>query len=193
MNGAQEVPAASPDLQEPAPDKVPAGADSAADVLERAHAWLAQDPDGETRTELRALIEAAESGDEAAVDELADRFSTRLAFGTAGLRGALGAGSNRMNRVLVAQAAAGLAAYVREQAGLPPVASAASDAAGDADADGGVAAQDASADAEQADRLSTKAQRMPPGSAQLRHRRTPRMLRRHRMPPLTHTCRTHPS
>ena len=151
MNGAQEVPAASPDLQEPAPDKVPAGADSAADVLERAHAWLAQDPDGETRTELRALIEAAESGDEAAVDELADRFSTRLAFGTAGLRGALGAGSNRMNRVLVAQAAAGLAAYVREQAGLPPVASAASDAAGDADADGGVAAQDASADAEQAD------------------------------------------
>ena len=146
MNGAQEVPAASPDVQEPAPDKVPAGSDAAADVLERARAWLAQDPDGETRTELRALIEAAESGDKAAVDELADRFSTRLAFGTAGLRGALGAGSNRMNRVLVAQAAAGLAAYVREQAGLPSVASAASDADGDADADGGVAAQDTSAD-----------------------------------------------
>ncbi|WP_307785406.1 phospho-sugar mutase [Microbacterium hibisci] len=100
---------------------MPTGADAAAEVLSRAHAWLAQDPDGETRAELRALIEAAESGDNAAADELADRFSARLAFGTAGLRGALGAGSNRMNRVLVAQAAAGLAAYVRESAGLPPV------------------------------------------------------------------------
>ncbi|HEY9307224.1 MAG TPA: phospho-sugar mutase, partial [Microbacterium sp.] len=106
MSGA-EVPAASPETQEPAPDAVPTGADERAEVLERAHAWLAQDPDGETRSELRALIEAAEAGDAAAADELADRFSARLAFGTAGLRGALGAGSNRMNRVLVAQAAAG--------------------------------------------------------------------------------------
>lgn len=120
MSGA-EVPAASPDTQEPAPDKVPTGADAAAEVLARAHSWLAQDPDGVTRSELRALIEGAESGDAAAAEELVDRFSTRLAFGTAGLRGALGAGSNRMNRVLVAQAAAGLAAYVRAQAGLPPI------------------------------------------------------------------------
>ncbi|MFK4836125.1 phospho-sugar mutase, partial [Microbacterium sp. ZW T2_14] len=76
---------------------MPTGADAAADVLARAHSWLAQDPDGVTRSELRALIEGAESGDTAAAAELADRFSTRLAFGTAGLRGALGAGSNRMN------------------------------------------------------------------------------------------------
>jgi phosphomannomutase len=89
----------------------------AADLLARAHAWLAQDPDGETRAELRELIAAAQAGDAAASAELADRFSARLAFGTAGLRGELGAGSNRMNRVLVAQAAAGLAAYVREKAG----------------------------------------------------------------------------
>ncbi len=116
-----EVRAAGPDRQEPAPDAVPTGADSTAEVLARARAWLAQDPDSETRAELRALIEAAETGDAAATEDLADRFSTRLAFGTAGLRGALGAGSNRMNRVLVAQAAAGLAAYVREKAGLPPV------------------------------------------------------------------------
>lgn len=101
--------------------EVNGGEDAAADVLARAHAWVAQDPDGETRAELRALIEAAESGNPAAIEDLEDRFSARLAFGTAGLRGALGAGSNRMNRVLVAQAAAGLAAYVREQAGLPPV------------------------------------------------------------------------
>ncbi|WP_229385362.1 phospho-sugar mutase [Microbacterium allomyrinae] len=93
-------------------------ADAAADVLARAHAWLAQDPDGETRAELRTLITAAEEGDAAAAAELADRFAGRLAFGTAGLRGQLSAGSNRMNRVLVAQAAAGLAAYVREKAGM---------------------------------------------------------------------------
>ncbi len=150
MNGAEEVPAASPDVQEPAPDKVPAGSDAAADILERARAWLAQDPDGETRTELRALIEAAEAGDQLAADELEDRFSTRLAFGTAGLRGALGAGSNRMNRVLVAQAAAGLAAYVREQAGLPPLGAEAPDADARAEAPG-EGATDAEAEAGAAD------------------------------------------
>ncbi|MFJ6653153.1 phospho-sugar mutase [Microbacterium sp. NPDC091313] len=85
-------------------------------LLEAARAWLAQDPDGQTRGELRALIESAASGDESARGDLADRFSQRLAFGTAGLRGALGAGPNRMNRVLVAQAAAGLAAYLVERA-----------------------------------------------------------------------------
>ncbi|WP_347979282.1 phospho-sugar mutase [Microbacterium sp. ProA8] len=137
-------------MQEPAPDKVPAGSDAAADILERARAWLAQDPDGETRTELRALIEAAEAGDQLAADELEDRFSTRLAFGTAGLRGALGAGSNRMNRVLVAQAAAGLAAYVREQAGLPPLGAEAPDADARAEAPG-EGATDAEAEAGAAD------------------------------------------
>ncbi|MGX1701239.1 phospho-sugar mutase [Microbacterium sp. NPDC055357] len=83
----------------------------------RAASWLAQDPDGETRGELRALLAAADEGDPAAAASLTDRFSTRLAFGTAGLRGRLGAGSNRMNRVLVGQAAAGFAAYLREKAG----------------------------------------------------------------------------
>lgn len=85
-------------------------------MLAAARAWLAQDPDEHTRAELRALIESASSGDAAAQGELADRFGSRLQFGTAGLRGELGAGSNRMNRVLVSQAAAGLAAYLREQA-----------------------------------------------------------------------------
>lgn len=86
-------------------------------VLDVARGWLAQDPDPQTSDELRALIERAEAGDAAAVDDLHDRFDTRLAFGTAGLRGALGAGSNRMNRVLVGQAAAGFAAYLHERAG----------------------------------------------------------------------------
>ena len=89
---------------------------SAADpTLEAAHAWLAQDPDPETRAELAALVERAEDRDAEASADLHDRFDTRLAFGTAGLRGELGAGSNRMNRVLVAQTAAGLAAFVRDR------------------------------------------------------------------------------
>jgi phosphomannomutase len=78
---------------------------------EQVDAWLEQDPDEGTRAELAALHETAAS-DGAAAAELADRFAGRLEFGTAGLRGALGAGPNRMNRVVVAQAAAGLVAYL---------------------------------------------------------------------------------
>ncbi|MGI8675748.1 MAG: phospho-sugar mutase [Nocardioidaceae bacterium] len=74
-------------------------------------AWLAQDPDPRTRKELETLLANAARDPKAAAD-LVDRFSGRLDFGTAGLRGALGAGPNRMNRVVVAQAAAGLAAYL---------------------------------------------------------------------------------
>jgi Phosphomannomutase len=84
--------------------------------LAAARAWLAQDPDELTRAELSAVISAVEGGDAEASADLDDRFGSRLQFGTAGLRGRLGAGSNRMNRVLVAQAAAGFAAYLREKA-----------------------------------------------------------------------------
>jgi len=75
-----------------------------------AEAWLAQDPDPETRAELQAVLD---SGDEAA---LADRMGSRIGFGTAGLRGLVGAGSNRMNRVLVGQAAAGIGNYLLAKA-----------------------------------------------------------------------------
>lgn len=85
-------------------------------LLATARAWLRQDPDHQTRDELAGVITRASAGDDAAVADLADRFDSRLAFGTAGLRGELGAGSNRMNRVLVAQAAAGFAAYLLEKA-----------------------------------------------------------------------------
>ncbi|MEV8251980.1 phospho-sugar mutase [Microbacterium sp. NPDC076768] len=85
------------------------------ELLSTARAWLRQDPDQETRDELSGIITRAATGEEAAIVDLNDRFHTRLAFGTAGLRGELGAGSNRMNRVLVAQAAAGFAAYLREK------------------------------------------------------------------------------
>lgn len=84
-------------------------------AVDRARAWVAQDPDAVTRAELEALIAAAEGGDADAANDLEARFAGRLQFGTAGLRGALGAGPLRMNRVLVSQAAAGFAAYLRER------------------------------------------------------------------------------
>ena len=86
-----------------------------------ARAWMAQDPDPVTRSELDALVAAAEAGDAPAAADLAERFGGRLEFGTAGLRGELGAGPMRMNRVLVAQAAAGLAAYLLSRAPHPSV------------------------------------------------------------------------
>jgi len=87
--------------------------DTAADLLSRARAWAAEDPDPQTKAELeQAIADVEAGGDDAAMADLADRFAGTLEFGTAGLRGALGAGSNRMNRIVVTRAAAGLAAYL---------------------------------------------------------------------------------
>jgi phosphomannomutase len=83
------------------------------DLLERARAWAGEDPDPATAAEMDALVAAGDT------DELADRFSGTLEFGTAGLRGALGAGPNRMNRVVVLRAAAGLAAYLTSHGAGP--------------------------------------------------------------------------
>ena len=83
-----------------------------------ARAWRDDDPDPTTRSELDALLAAAESGDAAAEADLADRFVGMLEFGTAGLRGALGAGPNRMNRSVVIRAAAGLTAYLKHEGGV---------------------------------------------------------------------------
>ncbi|MGW7085574.1 phospho-sugar mutase [Streptomyces sp. NPDC054871] len=79
------------------------------ELIARAQAWLAEDPDPETREELAKLIDATDT------EELSARFSGTLQFGTAGLRGELGAGPMRMNRSVVIRAAAGLAAYLKSK------------------------------------------------------------------------------
>lgn len=68
--------------------------------------WLERDPDPNTRREIEALVAA---GDQ---QELARRFGGRLEFGTAGLRGILGAGPNRMNRLVIRESTAGLGQYL---------------------------------------------------------------------------------
>ncbi len=80
---------------------------------DQVRAWIADDPDPSTADELSGLLDAATQGDDAARRDLVDRFSGPLQFGTAGLRGPLGGGPNRMNRAVVIRAAAGLGAYLR--------------------------------------------------------------------------------
>ncbi len=82
-----------------------------------AREWIEHDPDAGDRAELRSLVDRAESGDRRAADELDDRMSGMLRFGTAGLRGAIGAGPNRMNTAVVIRATAGLCEVLRRTVG----------------------------------------------------------------------------
>ena len=76
------------------------------ELREAAEAWRADDPDPKTRNEIAGLLARNDA------EGLEDRLSSSLKFGTAGLRGLLGAGPNRMNRKVVLRATAGLCAYV---------------------------------------------------------------------------------
>ncbi|MBU6347875.1 MAG: phospho-sugar mutase [Actinomycetales bacterium] len=92
-------------------------------LLTQARRWYDQDPDSDTKAQLELLIGKVQQGDDSAVTELSESFAASLQFGTAGLRGALGPGPNRMNRVTVLKAAAGLGNYLLRQgfAGEPIV------------------------------------------------------------------------
>ena len=90
------------------------------ELVAAARAWCADDPDPETRAEVEGLLGDGGSGDGGPdgggpdLDGLRDRFGAALTFGTAGLRGEMGAGPNRMNRVTVMRATAGLARYLAD-------------------------------------------------------------------------------
>ncbi|MCQ6269842.1 phospho-sugar mutase [Pseudarthrobacter sp. R1] len=86
-------------------------------LLTEAREWAAQDPDAETSASLLELVRLVGEGAPAARQELEDSFRGTLQFGTAGLRAALGPGPNRMNRVVVRRAAAGLADFLIQAVG----------------------------------------------------------------------------
>lgn len=85
------------------------------DPFSRALDWLRQDPDPETRAELQTIVDRQDH------QEINRLFSQDLAFGTAGLRGQIGCGPNRMNRLVVARTAAGLAQYLRSEYSKPRI------------------------------------------------------------------------
>jgi len=89
-------------------------------LLPRVESWIAQDIDESAQRELRDLV-ARQGSDDAARTELADRFRSRLQFGTAGLRGTMAAGPNRMNRAVVVAAARGLADWLATRVDHPRI------------------------------------------------------------------------
>ena len=78
------------------------GSSKNSDLIAQAQEWIDHDPDQETRSELLELLKANNT------EELDDRFSRRLTFGTAGIRGTQGGGPNRMNRLTLRKVAVGI-------------------------------------------------------------------------------------
>ena len=103
QGGALDEPTEPTDPTVP-PD--PTGPGDPAELIARARDWIAGDPDPDTRAELEALLDADER------TELAERLDAHLEFGTAGLRGIVGAGPNRMNRAVVVRTTRGLADHL---------------------------------------------------------------------------------
>ncbi len=85
-------------------------------VTEKAQTWLSEGYDEETRAEVRRMLDADDK------TELIESFYKDLEFGTGGLRGIMGAGSNRMNKYTVGSATQGFANYLKEAfADLPEI------------------------------------------------------------------------
>jgi len=78
------------------------------DCTAKAQAWLADGFDEETKAEVKAMIEAEDK------TPLIDAFYQNLEFGTGGLRGIMGAGTNRMNKYVVGMATQGFANYINK-------------------------------------------------------------------------------
>lgn len=78
------------------------------EVTKRAQTWLQDGYDEETRKEVKRMLDADDK------TELIESFYRDLEFGTGGLRGIMGAGTNRMNIYTVGSATQGLANYLKE-------------------------------------------------------------------------------
>ena len=85
-----------------------------AGLRDAAYRWIGEDLSADARAELHDVLTAAMAGAPEAIEDLADRMSGPLAFGTAGLRGPVRAGPNGMNRAVVVRTTAGLAAWLSE-------------------------------------------------------------------------------
>lgn len=88
--------------------------------IARATAWRDHDPDPTTRAQITWLLEAAQDGMASAVEELGRAFAGPLTFGTAGLRGQIGAGESRLNEAVVLRTTAGLMAWLKKKATRAP-------------------------------------------------------------------------
>src|SRR5690606_32925223 len=77
-------------------------------IAQRVNEWLLGNYDAQTKSSIQQLI------DNQNLDELQDAFYKDLAFGTGGLRGIMGVGTNRMNKYTVGKATQGLANYLKK-------------------------------------------------------------------------------
>ena len=82
--------------------------DLSPDIATRVNSWLAESFDTETRQAVQRLLDAGD------VKELTDAFYRDLEFGTGGLRGIMGVGTNRINRYTLGMATQGLSNYLRK-------------------------------------------------------------------------------
>ena len=87
-------------------------------LISQVSSWADQDPESDYRDTSLALLERLRAGDKSALITATELFESRLAFGTAGIRGPMRGGPNGMNRLVISQTTAGIARYLLEKS--PP-------------------------------------------------------------------------